>query len=265
MRRFASMYAALLRVGAASAFAYRAEFFIWVLTTNMPLVNLALWTAVARDAPIEGWGQPDFVAYFLATLVVRLLTGCWVVWAMTNEIKTGTMAMRLLRPVHPLLAYSAENLAALPMRITMSLPVATVLMLTVGHDHLTHDPLTWLTVGVMIANAWIMTFLVMAIVGSLAFFMDSAASLFDVWLGLYTIFSGYLVPLTLFPPWLRDLSHVLPFRLMLGLPVEAMLGHLTHAELLQGLAWQAGYVAFFFAVMQLTWTRGVKRFAAFGG
>lgn len=65
----------LLKVGFAEAVAYRAEMVVWLLSTNMPLVMLALWTAVARDAPVGRFGQRDFVAYYLATLVVRLLTG----------------------------------------------------------------------------------------------------------------------------------------------------------------------------------------------
>ena len=68
MTRLLRMYPSLLKVGFASAMAYRAEFFVWVLTTNLPLINLALWTAVARDAPVGRFGQAEFGAYFLATL-----------------------------------------------------------------------------------------------------------------------------------------------------------------------------------------------------
>ena len=37
----------LLRVGLSEVVAYRAEFVVWILTTNMPLVMLAIWHAVA--------------------------------------------------------------------------------------------------------------------------------------------------------------------------------------------------------------------------
>jgi ABC-2 type transport system permease protein len=265
LRRLALMYPAMLRVGFASALAYRAEFFVWVLTTNLPLINLALWSAVARDAPVGRYGQPEFTAYFLAALVVRLLTGCWVVWEMTMEIRQGTLAMRLLRPVHPLVAYSAENLAAVPMRVLVSLPIAVILLVAVGPGLLAHDWLAWAAVPVMILGAWTMTFLVMALVGSLALFFESASSLYEVWLGLFTVFSGYLVPLELFPPWLRDLARVLPFRLMLGLPVEAMLGHLSRPELAEGLLMQLGYIAVLAVVLRTVWNAGMRRYAAFGG
>ena len=91
----------LLRIGFADAVAYRAELVVWLLSTNMALVMMALLTAVARDGPVGRFGQRDFVAYYLATLVVRLVTGAWVVWEANLEIRQGTLAFRLLRPIHP--------------------------------------------------------------------------------------------------------------------------------------------------------------------
>ena len=76
LRNAVRAFPALLRVGFADALAYRAEMIVWVLATTMPLVMLALWTTVAETRP----GGPlrrsaQFVAYFLATFIVRQLTG----------------------------------------------------------------------------------------------------------------------------------------------------------------------------------------------
>ena len=60
----------MLRVGLAETIAYRAEMIVWILTTTMPLVMLALWTSVAAEAPFAGFTELDFVAYYLAALRV---------------------------------------------------------------------------------------------------------------------------------------------------------------------------------------------------
>lgn len=264
-RRAVKAYPSLLRVGFASALAYRAEFFIWILTTNLPLVNLALWTAVARETPVGRFGQRDFAAYFLAVLVVRLLTGCWVVYELTMEVREGTLSMKLLRPLHPIVAYSAENLAAIPVRAMLALPIALVSLFVVGVDYVSHDARVWALVPVMIAGAWVMVFLVMAIVGTFALWVESASSLYEVWLGFYTVFSGYLVPLELFPEWFQSLAYWLPFRMMIGFPVEAMLGQLGWGQIWEGLGLQAGYILVLWAGLHLLWRRGMKRHSAFGG
>src|SRR6185312_13112060 len=86
----------LLRIGFADAVAYRAEMIVWILATTMPLVMLALWSAVAQNQPIGRYGQPQFVAYFLCTFIVRQMASSWAFYEMNFEVRNGTLAMRLL-------------------------------------------------------------------------------------------------------------------------------------------------------------------------
>ena len=72
MKRALTAFPGLLRVGFASALAYRAEFLVWVLAYTTPLIMLALWTAVAAEAPVGRFREHDFAAYFTGTLLVRL-------------------------------------------------------------------------------------------------------------------------------------------------------------------------------------------------
>ena len=255
----------LLRVGFSEAVAYRAEFLVWLLSTNMPLVMLALWSAVARDAPVGRFGQGDFAAYFLAALVVRLLTGAWVIWEVNYEIRQGTLAFRLLRPLHPLVAYACENVAAMPLRVVLSLPAVLAFFLVAGPARLTPDPLLLALFPLTVLGAWLITFLAMAVVGALAFFIESAGSIFEIWLGLFGVFSGYLVPLELFPSWVTALSRALPFRYMLAFPVEMVTGMIGRARALQELAVQWLFVLLLGAAARATWRAGLRRFAAYGG
>ena len=265
MLRTARALPTMLRVGLAEAVAYRAEFVVWLLSTNMPLVMLALWTAVARDAPVGRFGQREFVAYFLAALVVRLMTGAWVIWEVNQEIRSGTLAFRLLRPVHPLLAYACENVAAMPLRVVLSLPVALTLLFTLGGSHVTRDPLLWALFPVTVVGAWLITFLAMSIVGALAFWIESAGSVFEIWMGLFGVFSGYLVPLELFPGWVTQLARALPFRYMLAFPVEMIIGLESRSRALAELSVQWLFVGLLLLGALGAWRLGLRRFAAYGG
>jgi len=255
----------LLRVGFAEAVAYRAEFLVWLLSTNMPLVMLALWHAAAQGGPVGRYGGPEFTAYFLVALVVRLLTGAWVIWELNFEIRQGTLAFRLLRPVHPLLAYASENLAAVPLRLVLSTPVVALLLLSSGGPLLSRDPLCWAVFPVAVAGAWAITFLAMSLIGVLAFYFESAGSVFEIWMGLFGVFSGYLVPLDLLPPWLGALARVLPFRYMLAFPVELVTGLMPRSQAFGELAVQWLFAAGLFLLVTLAWRRGLRRFSAVGG
>jgi ABC-2 type transport system permease protein len=268
LRRALRAFPTLLKIGFAEAVAYRAEFIVWMLSTTLPLVNLALWTAVAREAPdgqFGRWGQSDFVAYFLAALIVRNLTGTWVTWELNQDIRAGTLSLRLLRPVHPFVAYAAEHLAAIPMRALIALPVAIILLVTTGGGHVVSDPLLIALLPLSLLGAWAVNFVFQLVIGCLALFLERSTAIFEVWLGLWAVLSGYLVPLELMPWWLRDAAMWLPFRGMVGAPVELMTGLASRETALFDLAVQWGWVAVALVMLRLVWTSGLRRFEAYGG
>jgi ABC-2 type transport system permease protein len=265
LRRATKAFPTLLRVGLSEVVAYRAEFLVWILTTNMPLVMLAIWHAVAADGPVGRFDQREFTAYYLAVLAVRLLTSTWVVWQMSMEIRDGTLAAKLLRPVHPLYAYAAEHLAAVPMRAIVISPIVILLAVAAGDRLAVRDPALLGVFVLSLVGAWLLIFFTMVLLGALAFFVDSALGLFELWIGIHAIFSGYLVPLESLPAWIRGAARVLPFRFMLGFPVETLIGLMGRAQALRELGAQWAYVLVVFGAAMLVWRGGVRRFAAYGG
>jgi ABC-2 type transport system permease protein len=264
MMRGLRAFPGLFRVGFVSALAYRAEFLVWMLAYTMPLIMLALWTAVAAEAPLGRFGEREFSAYFVATLLVRLSSGAWVAWDLNFEVKQGTLQRRLLWPVHALLTFLAENLAALPMRIVMTVPIAIATTVWLGPVWV-KDPVQIAIIPLTVLGAFLLTFLPMAMIGTLSLFWESSLSLYDLWLALYTVLSGYVVPLELFPAQLGAAVQVLPFRFMLAVPVENMIGLMTREQALNALLWQWLYVVGFALGAAGLWRVGVRRFAAYGG
>lgn len=255
----------MLRVGFAETIAYRAEMIVWILTTTMPLVMLSLWTSVADEAPFRAYTQTDFIAYYLGALVVRNLTSNWVAWQIAEEIRLGTLSMRLLRPVHPFASFLATHLSALPLRAAVVLPVVGVLFLTDARHVIIDDPGQIGLFVVSIAGAWLLTFGVFLAIGSLSFFLEKSMSLVEVYFGLFMLMSGYIIPIELMPPWMKHIADWLPFRYMLGTPVEILIGkyHDTSA-VAEAVARQWAWTASMLLIATLAWHRGVKRFEAYG-
>lgn len=263
--RAAKAFPTLLRVGISEVVAYRAEFVVWILTTNMPLVMLAIWHAVAAEGPVGRFDQRAFTSYYLGILAVRLLTSNWAVWQLSMEIRDGTLAAKLLRPIHPIFALAADHISAVPMRALVITPVVAILMATGWDRLLRHDPLLAAVFVASLAGAWLLIFFTMVMMGSLSFFLESALGIFELWLGVHAILSGYLVPLEALPRWVGRAADVLPFRFMLGFPVETLVGLLSRQQALVALAAQWGYVALAGALALVVWRTGLRRFSAFGG
>jgi len=265
MRQSLRALPALLRIGVLDSLAYRGEMLVWILTTTMPLIMLALFGAVARQHPLGRYGEPQLATYFLITFIVRQLTSSWAAWQINMEVRDGTLSTRLLRPVHPLVAYGAEALATLPMRAAVALPVSAVLLLVVGARDLTGDPLLWLLWGASLVGALLLSVFVSFAIGALAFFVESATKVLDIWLTVFFVLSGYLIPIELFPARLRVALDWLPFRYQIGLPVELITGAHRRTEALALLGRQWLFVALAVTVTLALWRRGLARFAAYGG
>lgn len=258
----------LLRIGVAETVAYRAEFLVWMLTSTMPLIMLSLWTSVASEGPFQSYSSADFVAYFLGVLIVRNLTGNWVAWQMQEDIRMGLLSMRLLRPIHPFIAYATSHAAALPFRSLIALPIAVVLLIGSGASSLTTEPAQLALLLPSIALAWLITFGIMFALGCVAFWITQTFGIVNFYFGLWSLLSGYLMPMDIMRskfPMIADIAERLPFYYMLGAPVDLMTKHLSPAQLLELIGWQLAWAVICVLVALWAWRRGVRRFEAVGG
>jgi ABC-2 type transport system permease protein len=258
----------MLRIGWKDALAYRTEMLVWMLTMTLPLVMLALFRTVAAEGDVAGFDGPAFTAYFLATLTVRQLASSWSIWEINRELREGALALRLLRPVHPLWAYHCDTLAAIPLRALISVPVALALLYAVegtAGARVARDPATLGCFALSLARACGLAFCLSSTIGALALYLESALGVWHLYIGLYALLSGYLVPLALFPPWLRAIAARTPFPYLQAVPVEILLGHHAPAAAARLCAIQAAYLAAALATMLVLWRDAQRRFAAYGG
>ncbi len=259
----------MLKVGFSEAVAYRAEMLVWVFSTTMPFVMMVLWSSVSEVVPLKGqsgqnWGSEAFVTYFLCVFVTRQMISAWASWEINFEVRRGGLALRLLRPMHPVIGYALSNLAHLPLRAVVTLPVVVTLVVSHG-DRLAHDWRLWALLPFALFGAWMVTFFVNVTIGSLSFFFSSSLKVMDVWLASFFVFSGYNIPLDVFPPWMTDVIQWLPFRYQLALPVELMTGAVDLNQAMLLLGKQYLWVLVLVTLSLTLWSQGVKRFQAYGG
>ncbi|MGE0786561.1 MAG: ABC transporter permease [Sandaracinaceae bacterium] len=265
MRRFVSALPVILRIGFAEAVVYRAEMLIWIFTTAMPLIMLPLWHAVAEEAPIRGFTQTRFTAYFLGAFVVRQMVSAWASWTINYEVRTGSLNQRLLRPIHPLWFYAIENITAIPLRAAIAVPVALIGFFVTSGAHLADDPVTLAVLPFALLGAWSITFFVHVIVGAASLWMHQSIKLMDLWFAGFMVLSGYLVPVELFPDAVRGLPAWLPFVYQLGFPVNVLTGALEPGDAVHQLGAQWAWVAILASAALVTWHRGIARYEAYGG
>lgn len=251
----------LWKVGVADMVAYRAEMVIWILSATMPLVMLALWNAASEAGPLAGFGQAEFARYFTVTLVVRQLTGAWVMWELNYQIRTGALSPALLRPLNPLWVNLASTLAAVPWRLVVLAPILAALFAWRPDIVFVPTPARLVGFLVSVGLAFLAAWLVQVVFGVLAFWFDQSLGFFSVYFAVWGLLSGYFVPLSLLPDALGGVAAWLPFHATLGAPVDVLLGG---APVGPTLALQGAWVGALLLGVRGLWAAGLRRYGAVG-
>ena len=243
---------------------YRIMVVIWMLTIVLPLIMLAAWLSIAEKGPVAGYSRTTFISYYLAALVVRNMTGMWFIWEMDSEMRLGSLSFRLLKPMDPIVHFLAYACSSKPFRVLILLPASLVALLLIPGLEWNIAPSNLLLFVMSLAGALMILFLMQYTIGLTGFWITRSISVNDAWFFMYSLASGYLVPLDLFPPLIRDFLWFLPFRYSMSFSVELLMGRLSMAGILQGIVIQWMWVAALFALNRWVWRRGLRHYSAVG-
>ncbi len=256
-------YPALLKAYWARALEYRGQILIYILSGVLPLIMMLVWLSIAEDGPVAGYDATGFISYFLMVTLMRRLTGAWIVWEMDHDIRKGTLSPQLLKPIHPIHHLFARVVASKPVQAMLVGPPVVVAAILLGARYdLSIDNL--LLTALAAFGALLIEFFAQAIIGTAAFWITQATSLAEAWFLIRALFSGWIIPIDLFPPPITGALMFLPFRYTLSFPIEIILGRLSLAQIGLGLAIQFAWAAAFFIAFRALWRRGLRHYGAVG-
>jgi ABC-2 type transport system permease protein len=257
-------YPTLVRVYFAVALEYRWQTLIWIFAGLLPLLMLAVWLVVAEQRSINGFDQTAFISYYLMVNVARRMTGIWIIFDMDRDIRQGQLSFALLKPIHPMhLYFTAAGLAPKVVSVTMVLIPTVIAALLLGAQY-DLAPLTLLIFLLACLIGLLLEFFGQACVGAMAFWVTNVFALAELWYITRLLGSGWLVPLEMFPPSVTQLLHLLPYRYIIGFPIDVIMGRLSAEQTAFGLAVGVVWVAIMGIAFSLLWRAGLKRYGAVG-
>ena len=249
----------------AAWFQYRGFFFLlafgWM---TQPLIFLFVWSSAAAFGAIGGYARGDFVAYYLVLIVVNQLTFAQTNWTVGDLIRDGTMNTILLRPIAPIVDTVAAETAGKVVFLSFAVPVAGLLLLVLSPAdvRLPGDPILFV---ITLLAAWALRFLWGYWLALTAFWSTRSNALVLMQDALVFVFAGQVAPTALLPGGLRTAAEWLPFRYMLGFPVEVLLGRVPEGAPARGLILQIAWLTVAGVLAYSFWRLGVRRHAAVGG
>jgi ABC-2 type transport system permease protein len=262
---YGRIYRALVRANLAKALEYRAQIVLWLLSGVFPLVMMAVWLAVVHEAgPISGWGETAFVGYYIAATVVYQLTFAWIIWQWNDDIRTGDLSVKLLKPIDPFHQLLSEQLGYKLFFMLVVIPIFILATIFLPGLHYPITPAQLVAFILSVGMGFLVNVFMATTFGMIAFWSTQSNNLFSLWFGVGQFLSGWIAPLPLFPTFFRNLASWLPFRYTLGFPVEILLGQLNWVEIGQGFLVSLLWASIFFIFYRRLWKRGLRRYEAVG-
>lgn len=244
---------------------HRSFFFLlafgWMI---QPLIYLLVWSTAAGSGEIGGLNRGEFVAYYLILILVNQLTYAQVNWTVGDEIRYGGMNRILLRPLAPIFDALTTEVAGKVVYMFFVIPVTAILALVLRPEfHLTiGNALAFIPALVF---AWALRFFWGYWLALLAFWSTRADALLSLQDSLVFLLAGQVAPVVLLPGILQQMAIFLPFRYMLGFPVEVLTGQLDTFATFTGFGLQVGWLAVALFLYLIMWRAGLNRYSAVGG
>lgn len=266
----------ILRICLEERLVYRGDFVLGTLMRFLPIVTqIFMWYAIYEALRAAGQNEPriqnytyhEMVAYYLLTMVVRAFSSMPnLASGIARDIRDGTIKKYLIQPIDMIgflfLSRMAHKLVYYSVAVG---PFALVFFLARDYFAGWPDATTLGAFALSLALAFLLGFLLESTIGTIGFWFLEVSSLLFIYMLFSFFFSGHMFPIDMLPGFWRTLVELIPLQYLAYFPSAVFLGKIQGADLVYGLAMQAGWVLVFLAVNRLAFRYGVKRYSGYGG
>lgn len=264
-------YLHVINIGIQNTLVYRVNFLFRATFGLIPLIaTIYLWRAIFSSKEgdqVAGYTLASMISYYLIVTIVDALTAVAEDdWQIAAEIREGTISQFILKPIdflwYRLCLFFSGRLIYTAVAI---LPVG--LFIFFMRNYLVAPPgaemfACFLVSLVMTA---LLQFFISYTMALLAFWVLEVSTFIFILYAVEYLVGGHLFPLDILPPAIANVLSYTPFPYQLFFPVSIYLGQTTGAELWRGLLIQAGWTVSAYWLARFVWSRGIRKYSAFGG
>jgi len=249
---------------------YRAATLAGVFTNSVfgviiAYTYIALWD-VRPSLGGYGIAQAVTFAWVAQALIAPVaIFGGFVVDELAERVRTGAAAIDLHRPVSLLGLRLAEDLGRAAYHLLSRGAIPTLLGALL-FDLVWPDTVATATLAALsIAMAIVVSFGLRYLLGLLAYWIIDIQG--PQWIVVLSqiFFSGMMLPLVVFPGWLRFVADLLPFRCMIQIPIDVFLSDSTGTAVAPLLAVQLVWIVILLAAGAAMTRFAVRKVVVQGG
>lgn len=264
IRTFAK-YAAIVRTQLANGLAYPLDLALRSVTMVLfAWVFAQLWSATYNalgETSIAGLTMPETLWYVICAEAI-IMSKPRLSATIAESIKDGSVAYLLNKPYNFLLYHISVALGDALSRILFNaLAGGAVVWLMVGPPP---DLRGLPFVALAVLLGWTIDSCLTAMIGLTAFVTEDVAAFDWIYSKFVLVLGGVLLPLDLFPDWLRTITQALPFAYAVYGPARLFVSP-EPGRFVALIAGQVAWIVVLFLVLALLYRRGLARLSINGG
>lgn len=265
-QRTARKYFAILGITMKNQLVYVWDFFIRSFFLIVLLyIFVQLWKttySATGSLTIGGLGIKEMIWYLIITESIFMAMPR-LNERIEEEVKGGDIGYRLNRPISYLLYHYVTYMGEGAIRLAVNLVIGVV----VGGVALQSFPFHTVNLvfaSVLTVGAFTVNYVISMAISLSAFWMEETRGLQFVYNKFILALGGTLIPLDVFPSWLRTVSQWLPFQAISYLPAKAAVAS-DVSFLWAGVLTQLAWTILLAVVLSVIFRKGVRRIHVNGG
>jgi ABC-2 type transport system permease protein len=245
---------------------YRVEFLISLISFFTRVVVLwflwnAIFTAYGAET-LKGFTLPMMITYISISTILSIFSRSEIEYDIEGDVKTGFISVLLTKPFSYPIFYFFKEIGKTGFSLLLKGSIVFVFSLIFLGIMLPSTPIFFVSVVL----GFFINFLLVLLTGLWSFW--SSGSIWGIRFSrniISEIMSGSLIPLYLFPLWLKNIANVLPFQAIYSTPLLIYIGQLTDLDLLNSIIIQIFWIVFLGGLSFIVWKRAEKKTLSYGG
>jgi len=260
-------YWRLAALAVQETIAYRISYLVNMASTVITyIVIFLIWIAVfSGRGSVGGYHWAEMKTYLVISLFMSALVSTSSEFRISRSIRTGNIAIELLRPVDYQKASLAITLGNSLSEGILVCAACFAFALASGQGVLPPNAAAAVGFAAAVILGFATKFLLVYVFGLFCFWTTSLMGISWMRKGFTDFFSGALIPLGFFPLWLRGVADWLPFKSIVWVPASAFSGRLAGRELLAALGIDLAWVIVLWFLGRFIWSRAMYKVTIQGG
>ncbi|MFC3749676.1 ABC transporter permease [Paenibacillus sp. GCM10012306] len=219
-------YMDFIRIRFLTMLAYRVNYYSGILIYTLNIgVNYFTWKAIYGDGQaLGGFTAAQMTTYVAVSWMARAFYFNNLDREISTDIRDGSIAIQFIRPYNYVLVKMMQGLGEGMFRFMLFMIPGMAIAMLLFPVNLPTEPSAWIGFLVMLFFSFLINSQINVITGLLAFFVENNEGMMRMKRVVVDLFSGLIVPISLFPGWLSSVLEVLPFQAITYLPGSVFTG-----------------------------------------